>query len=289
MGYANIYKNYLLQNVIPFWEKNSIDYENGGFFTCLNTNGEVYDTDKFMWLQFRQVWCFSMLYNQVEQKKEWLDFAIQGAEFLKKYGKRYKVIRNLPVLEPWIYVEKVQKFILYQGAVNEGRGLEYLIPAMKAVPFNLVICGDGNFMYEVKKLIRKYDLVSKVELKGMLLPEDVKLITKQASLGIALSDREGINQYHALPNKFLDYIHAGLPQLAMNFPEYKRINSEFKVAHLIDELSIEEIAFQINKLMNDDHSLLEMHQNCLKARKIYCWQNEEVELIKFYKYHFPRG
>ncbi len=86
MGYANIYKNYLLQNVIPFWEKNSIDYENGGFFTCLNTNGEVYDTDKFMWLQGRQAWTFSMLYNRVEKNENWLKIAKHGIDFIKNHG-----------------------------------------------------------------------------------------------------------------------------------------------------------------------------------------------------------
>jgi N-acylglucosamine 2-epimerase len=85
--YINLYKGNLLEDVIPFWMKNSPDHENGGYFTCLDRDGQVYDTDKFIWLQCRQVWCFSMLYNKVEQKQEWLDFAIQGAEFLMKHGR----------------------------------------------------------------------------------------------------------------------------------------------------------------------------------------------------------
>jgi N-acylglucosamine 2-epimerase len=84
--YENLYRDTLLNNVIPFWLTNSGDKEFGGYFTCLDSEGKVYDTDKFIWLQCRQVWCFSMLYNQVEQKQEWLDFSIQGAEFLKKNG-----------------------------------------------------------------------------------------------------------------------------------------------------------------------------------------------------------
>ena len=80
------YKNELLGSVLPFWLKNSQDYDFGGYFSCLNRNGEVYDTDKFIWLQGREVWMFSMLYNKVEKKKEWLDCAVQGGEFLKKYG-----------------------------------------------------------------------------------------------------------------------------------------------------------------------------------------------------------
>jgi N-acylglucosamine 2-epimerase len=80
------YKNELLNNVLPFWLKNSQDKEYGGYFTCLDRKGNVFDTDKFIWLQGRQVWMFSMLYNNVEKRQKWLDCAIQGAEFLKNYG-----------------------------------------------------------------------------------------------------------------------------------------------------------------------------------------------------------
>ena len=83
---ANQYRDELMSNVLPFWLNKSQDKEFGGYFTCLDRYGNVYDTDKFIWLQGRQVWLFSMLYNKVEKKKEWLDCAIQGGEFLKKYG-----------------------------------------------------------------------------------------------------------------------------------------------------------------------------------------------------------
>ena len=80
------YRDELLQNVIPFWLEKSQDKEYGGYFTCLERQGNVFDTDKFIWLQGREVWLFAMLYNRVEKRQEWLDCAIQGAEFLKKYG-----------------------------------------------------------------------------------------------------------------------------------------------------------------------------------------------------------
>ena len=80
------YKDELLNNIIPFWLLHSQDNEFGGYFTCLDRQGNVFDTDKFIWLQARQVWMFSMLYNNVEKRKEWLECAIQGGEFLKKFG-----------------------------------------------------------------------------------------------------------------------------------------------------------------------------------------------------------
>ena len=85
--YTQLYKDNLLNDVVPFWMNNSPDRENGGYFTCLEREGSVFDADKFIWLQGRQVWMFSMLYNNVEKKQDWLDFAQHGADFLKKYGR----------------------------------------------------------------------------------------------------------------------------------------------------------------------------------------------------------
>src|SRR4028119_1405480 len=85
--YADQYKNELVNNILPFWLLHSKDTENGGFFTCLNRDGSVYDRDKFMWLQGREVWCFSYMYNQVSMEPAWLDMAIHGADFMEKYGR----------------------------------------------------------------------------------------------------------------------------------------------------------------------------------------------------------
>ncbi len=85
--YESRYKKELFDNIIPFWQKHSIDVEHGGYFTCLDRDGSVYDTDKFIWLQARQVWMFSLLYNKYEQRQEWLDIAKHGIDFLTQYGR----------------------------------------------------------------------------------------------------------------------------------------------------------------------------------------------------------
>lgn len=102
------YKTELLDNVIPFWLNNSLDKDCGGYFTCLERDGSVFDKDKFIWLQGREVWMFSMLYNSVEKKEEWLEAAVHGADFLKKYGHDGKLNwyfsldqRGNPLVEPY--------------------------------------------------------------------------------------------------------------------------------------------------------------------------------------------
>ncbi|HEX8313556.1 MAG TPA: glycosyltransferase [Flavisolibacter sp.] len=209
-----------------------------------------------------------------------------AAEFKRKYGRQYKVIRNLPVLQPLPEKIERERFLVFQGAVNEARGFEYLIPAMKRIPYRLVVCGDGNFMQQLKALIVANGVQDKVELKGMMLPADLKKVAQKAALGIGLAEKDGINQFHALPNKFLEYMHAGLPQVAMNFPEYQRINEKYPIAVLLDELDSETIAGVINETMTNEALLTSMHLNALKGRENYCWQQEEKLLIEFYKPFF---
>lgn len=85
--YAETYKNELLNEIIPFWESNSVDEKYGGYFTCLDEYGKVYDTDKFIWLQARQAWMFSTFFNEVESKNSWKALAKNGIDFLEKYGR----------------------------------------------------------------------------------------------------------------------------------------------------------------------------------------------------------
>ena len=209
-------------------------------------------------------------------------------EFHKRYQVNYQTIRNLPVLKSLDNIQPTEKFILYQGAVNEARGFEFLIPAMQLVNCKLVICGDGNFMSQLKNLIRDNKLENKIELKGMLPPDQIWKISQQATIGVALAEKEGLNQYLALPNKFFDYVHAGLPQVTMNYPEYIKINNQFKVAVLIDDLEPKNIAAAINNLLADDVLYRNLKNNCIKARQELNWQHEEKKLLNFYQIKLTR-
>jgi len=203
-------------------------------------------------------------------------------EFLKQYGVRYRVIRNVPVLKKTNPLIQKGRTILYQGAVNKGRGLDKLVEAMKYVPAELVICGDGNFITQIKEAIKIHDVGDKIKLKGMLLPEQLKKINAEAYIGVNPFEKRGLNQYLSLSNKFFDYIHAVLPQVTMNFPEYKAVNEKYEVAVLVDSPEPALIASALNKLLNDDVLYQKLEQNCLRAREELNWQNEERLLLGFY-------
>ena len=208
-------------------------------------------------------------------------------ELKRRYEVQYEVIRNVTSLKNDIQ-SFAREFVFYQGAINEARSFEYLIPAMKQVNNRLVICGDGNFMTKLKELIRQNCVEDKVELKGMLLPDQLWQLSLSAKVGITIIENEGMNQYFSLPNKFFDYIHAEIPQVAVNYPEYRKINDQFEVAILLDKNEPALIAKAINNLLTDDVLYSRLRKNCIIARQTLNWQNEEKKLIQFYNNLFDK-
>ena len=96
-NYIETYKTGLLENIIPFWTKHCIDWEDGGFTFCLDRDGTVIDTDKGVWQTGRFTWMILTMYNEVEQKEEWLKIGKHGIDFLEKHcydenGKMYFIV-----------------------------------------------------------------------------------------------------------------------------------------------------------------------------------------------------
>jgi N-acylglucosamine 2-epimerase len=82
---ASLYRRELLESVVPFWQDRSPDAQHGGFLTCFDRDGTLYDDAKYVWLQGRAVWMFSRLYRELEQRPEWLQAAKAGAEFIRDH------------------------------------------------------------------------------------------------------------------------------------------------------------------------------------------------------------
>jgi glycosyltransferase involved in cell wall biosynthesis len=206
-----------------------------------------------------------------------------AAAYKKLYHVDYGLIRNIPLLTttaPAPHREK--KIIIYQGAVNEGRGFEYLVPAMKMVPAELHIYGDGNYAHILEKDIMRHNTQDKVFMKGKLTPPLLREVTSQAYIGINLGDGFGLNHLYSLANKFFDYIHFAVPQVTMNFPEYAAINETYDIALLVDDLEPVQLAATINRLLNDDTLYRQLQQHCIRARLELNWQEEEKKLLRFY-------
>ena len=146
---SKLYRDELLENVLPFWLEKSQDKKYGGYFTCLDRKGNVFDTDKFIWLQCRQVWLFSMVYNNVEKNPEWLKCALQGAEFLNKYGHdgNYNWYFSLtqegkPIIEPYNIFSYTFAAMAFGQLARATGNQEYADISKKT--FDIILSKTGN-------------------------------------------------------------------------------------------------------------------------------------------------
>jgi len=104
-----IYRAELLRRTVPFWMKHAIDWQHGGILSCISDEGQVLSTDKYMWSQLRAIWTFSMLYNRIEARNEWLDVARNIFDFAQRYGRDEK--------GRWVFAVNEEGEIL-QGATS---------------------------------------------------------------------------------------------------------------------------------------------------------------------------
>lgn len=177
--------------------------------------------------------------------------------------------------------------LLYQGVLNVGRGLAQLLDAMPLVPARLVICGEGDCSAELREQAARLGLLAtgQVEFRGYVLPAELRQLTAQATVGIMLLENKGLSYYYSLANKFFDYVQAGVPQLCIDFPEYRALNTEYEVATLVPDLAPATLVAGLARLLPGGQPGAYYHQlaaNCRRARTQWSWQQEEKVLLGLY-------
>jgi glycosyltransferase involved in cell wall biosynthesis len=203
--------------------------------------------------------------------------------FTSLYGKTFEYLYNVPSFETsttaFEYTSN-RKRILYQGVLNVGRGLEPLITAMKDLPeCELCIVGEGNLSAFLREEASKSPAADRIVFTGWKHGEDLKQLTRSAWLGVNFLESRSLSYYYSLANKFFDYIHAALPAVHMNFPEYQQIISKYPVALTINELTAENIVSAIRQIIDQPKKYDEMKKACMEAKKEFFWGKEEKKLM----------
>ncbi|RZK47358.1 MAG: glycosyltransferase [Hymenobacter sp.] len=204
-------------------------------------------------------------------------------------------MRNVPINKEQVTKSKEQvggskpeaPILLYQGALNVGRGLAQLLEAMPLVPARLVVCGEGDCSAELRAQAARLGLLAsgQVEFKGYVLPAELRQLTAQATVGIMLLENTGLSYYYSLANKFFDYVQAGIPQLCIDFPEYRALNEQHEVAALVPDLAPAALAAALACLLPQGQPgdyYQRLTENCRLARREWSWQEEEKVLVGLY-------
>jgi len=207
--------------------------------------------------------------------------------FQKKYKKNVEVIRNVPLLR-YKNVVKPQSdfsekgFLIYQGALNEGRCIELYIKAMHQIEAQLVLVGEGDLSDQLRLLVSTEKLEHKVTFLGKISPGDLRHITQNALMGLNVLENKGMSYYYSLSNKCFDYVHSFVPSISSNFPEYTRLNEEFEVM-VLTEPTLEGVVNSIKELQSNQELYLRLQKNCQAAATKWNWEQEEIKLLAQYE------
>lgn len=201
----------------------------------------------------------------------------------KLYQVPVKVIRNLPTRKVSSSPALSPPYLLlYQGALNVGRGIDLMIDAMRFLPdYELLIIGKGD----VEKALRERAKDQKnIRFQGFIPPASLHTLTQNAKLGFSLEEDLGGNYHYASPNKLYDYIQAYIPCIASDLPEIRNLVETFGTGEILPfaERNAENLAKKVRHICENPKKYAQFQENCAQAASILCWENEREKLQEFY-------
>ena len=205
-----------------------------------------------------------------------------------KYNTIFEVIRNAPHqiknIEtssfPFKTIDK--KVVLYQGAINKGRGIELMLETIQFIKNVIFICiGNGDIEQKIKQKVIDLNLEEKIKFIPRMTPLELQKLTPLADLGISLEENLGLNYKYALPNKLFDYVQAKVPVLVSNLPEMKQIVFKYIIGEVVMDRNPQALANQIKKMLQNGKEFYIKQLD--EAREELIWENESKKLIKIFK------
>jgi glycosyltransferase involved in cell wall biosynthesis len=208
-----------------------------------------------------------------------------------KFGIPITVIRNVPYKQRKkesdknFILPKDRKILIIQGmGLNENRGAEEAVEMMQFLPddFMLYFIGSGTILNKLKQMTAQLKLETKVIFVDALPYEQMMDYTRQSFLGLIFEKIEISDEHRfSLPNKFFDYLHAGIPVLSSDAPEIKKIIEKYDVGDFIKSFNPKEIAEKVISISKAERPYQKWKLNTLTASADLNWENEEKVLIDF--------
>jgi len=215
--------------------------------------------------------------------------------FKKRYPgiHRIEVIRSLPSrMNPEIS-ESVDNFrsgrealVLFHGYLLPGRALENILAAIALIndiPFRLVLLGEGPLLPEIKQKTTMLGLENRIVFHPMLPAGELIHFISRADIGLALIEADCLNRQYSLPNKFFEYIMAGVPILASNIPTLHEYVTKYQVGITVSPQDIAGIAQHLSAMLKNPDQLKFWRENCRLAASELNWETESERLLNIYR------
>ena len=209
-----------------------------------------------------------------------------AAVYSEKYGVDFRTIRNVPVSRDAVAFPELRDTypsaykLIYQGALNRGRGIELMIEAMRYIPETLLfVVGDGDIRTALQAMVHRLKLTDRVVFPGRIPPGRLAGLTAQCDLGFSMEEDLGLNYRMALPNKIFDYIQARVPVLCSDLPEMAALVEQYGVGEVCRERSPQGLAGKVREILKNVEKRNRWKEQLDKAARELCWEREEQKLV----------
>lgn len=203
---------------------------------------------------------------------------------IHNYSELYNIdeVKAFPLREVYSIPEDT-KIVLYQGGMQEGRGLFKLLDAFKNIENGkLIMLGDGKERQNLLDYHRELKLENKVIFIDRVPYQELRSYTKSADIGIQFLENTNFNHYSASSNKLFEYLMAHVPVIGSDLPEIKRVIEEEQVGLIVQEANTVQLNGAIQILINDDELRTTLKRNTESAKRKYNWENEKRILNNIY-------
>lgn len=211
--------------------------------------------------------------------------------YRKEYHKQVVVIRNVPVT---VSVKKRTRadlnlptdknILLLQGAgINIGRGAEEAVEMMQYLEdCLLMIIGSGDVIMSLKSEVQSFKYKDRIKFIPKLPFEELRAYSSVADIGLSLDKDISLNYRYSLPNKLFDYVHAGLPVLASDLIEVKKIVEGYQIGLIVQNHDPKHLAEKVKEMLGDKKRFDLWRENLKLAAAELCWEKEEQKLLTFF-------
>ncbi len=205
----------------------------------------------------------------------------------KRYGIVFETVRNVSAFQ-----KPDQKhlptnqysttyLIIYQGALNLGRGIELMIDAMEFLDdATLILAGEGDISKKLRQMVNEKGLTEKVVFIGKLQPGDLRLLTWSCDIGLSLEEDMGLNYRYALPNKLFDYLQARIPVIVSDLPEMASVVNRYEIGEVLVKRTPEKLAEMLKQMLTNTEYRQIFAEKLELAAKDLCWENEQKKLME---------
>jgi glycosyltransferase involved in cell wall biosynthesis len=179
-----------------------------------------------------------------------------------------------------------KKILLYQGGLSSGRNLEVLMDAMRYVQnpsVVLVVLGDGLLLKVLQKMAQQDGLKGRVYFHAAVPQNELLSLTAAANAGVIPYQATCLNNYYCTPNKLFEFIASGLPILATDLPEVRRLVEGQQIGLVGDTSSPPKLAALMDIFFLDENLLTNWKAQVSVVRQMICWEQEEKKLVEIYE------